>query len=151
MYGDHRNLHVLTNSFPTRRSSELADLSVHGVQIIDNGVFTPATIPTPLGNTLNITAYDAATGEISYSYTLNAAEAHPGIQGENSLFEDFTVELTDADNDMTSSTLSVNIIDDIPTARPDADIVVAEDAANVGGNLLDDDTQGADEIGRAHV
>src|SRR3546814_13493789 len=45
---------------------------------------------------------------------------------------------------MTSSTLSVNIIDDIPTARPDADIVVAEDAANVGGNLLDDDTQGAD-------
>src|SRR3546814_13682395 len=45
---------------------------------------------------------------------------------------------------MTSSTLSVNIIDDIPTARPDADIVVAAAAANVGGNLLDDDTQGAD-------
>src|SRR3546814_18213565 len=66
------------------------------------------------------------------------------MQGENSLFDDFTVELTDADNDMTSSTLSVNIIDDLPTARPDADIVVAEDAANVGGNLLDDDPQSAD-------
>src|SRR3546814_15686689 len=82
-----------------RSPDGVANLSVHGVQLIDNGVFTPATIPTPLGNVLNITAYNAATGEISYSYTLNAAETHAGVQGENSLFEDFAVELTDSDGD----------------------------------------------------
>src|SRR3546814_6302036 len=75
-----------------RSPDGVANLSVHGVQLIDNGVFTPATIPTPLGNVLNITAYNAATGEISYSYTLNAAETHAGVQGENRS-EEHTSEL----------------------------------------------------------
>src|SRR3546814_1278236 len=102
-----------------RSPDGVANLSVHGVQLIDNGVFTPATIPTPLGNVLNITAYNAATGEISYSYTLNAAETHASVQGENSLFEDFAVELTDSDGDDSDSLLSIAIVDDVPTARPD--------------------------------
>ena len=134
-----------TGTFNISAPDGVANLTIHGVQVINNGVFTPATIPTPLGNTLNITAYNAATGEISYSYTLAAAEAHATGAGENSLFENFVVTLTDVDNDTTSSTLSVNIIDDVPTARPDADIVVAEDVAGtVGGNLLTNDTRGAD-------
>src|SRR3546814_7525865 len=53
-----------TGSFNISAPDGVANLSVHGVQLIDNGVFTPATIPTPLGNVLNITAYNAATGEI---------------------------------------------------------------------------------------
>ncbi len=122
----------------------VANLSVHGTQVIANGVFTPATIVTPLGNTLKITAYDAASGQVSYTYTLNAAETHPNGAGENSLFENFNVSLTDTDGDSTTNVLSINIIDDVPTARADPAIIVAEDAANVGGNLLDDDTQGAD-------
>ncbi|KGB52625.1 Cadherin domain protein [Sphingopyxis sp. LC81] len=133
-----------TGTFNISAPDGVANLTIHGVQVINNGVFTPATIPTPLGNTLNITAYNAATGEISYSYTLAAAEAHATGASENSLFENFVVTLTDVDNDTASSTLSVNIIDDVPTARPDADIVVAEDAAAVGGNLLTNDTRGAD-------
>ncbi|WP_326914036.1 beta strand repeat-containing protein [Sphingopyxis chilensis] len=133
-----------TGSFTISAPDGVADLSVHGVQVIANGVFTPATIVTPLGNTLDITAYDPANGEVSYSYTLGAAETHGAVQGENSLFEDFVVELTDADGDNTDSLLSINIVDDIPTAAADADIVVAEDAAPVGGNLLANDTQGAD-------
>ncbi|WP_447932829.1 beta strand repeat-containing protein [Sphingopyxis fribergensis] len=133
-----------TGTFNISAPDGVANLSIHGVQVINNGVFTPATIPTPLGNTLMITAYNAATGQISYSYTLNAAETHANVQGENSLFENFNVSLTDVDGDNTTNTLSINIIDDIPTARPDADIVVAEDGANVGGNLLTNDTRGAD-------
>jgi VCBS repeat-containing protein len=133
-----------TGSFNIAAPDGVANLSIHGVQVINNGVFTPAAIPTPLGNMLNITAYNAATGEVSYSYTLSAAETHPGIQGENSLFEDFTVELTDSDGDDTDSLLSIAIIDDVPTAAADAAIVVAEDAAAVGGNLLANDTRGAD-------
>ena len=124
-----------TGSFNISAPDGVADLSIHGVQVINNGVFTPAAIPTPLGNMLNITAYNAATGEVSYSYTLNAAETHASVQGENSLFEDFTVELTDTDGDNSDSLLSIAIIDDVPTARPDTD-AVAEDAGDATGNVI---------------
>ncbi|MDT7530621.1 VCBS domain-containing protein [Sphingopyxis sp. SE2] len=124
-----------TGSFNISAPDGVADLSIHGVQVINNGVFTPAAIPTPLGNMLNITAYNAATGEVSYSYTLNAAETHASVQGENSLFEDFTVELTDTDGDNVDSLLSIAIIDDVPTARPDTD-AVAEDAGDATGNVI---------------
>ena len=50
---------------------------------------------TPLGNTLTITGYNAATGVVSYTYTLGAAETHASGAGENSLFENFPVTLTD--------------------------------------------------------
>ncbi len=125
-----------TGSFNISAPDGVANLSVHGVQLIDNGVFTPATIPTPLGNILNITAYNAATGEVSYSYTLNAAETHDSIQGENSLFEDFIVELTDSDGDDTDSLLSIAIIDDVPTARPDTDAVAEDAPGGATGNVL---------------
>ena len=124
-----------TGSFNISAPDGVADLSIHGVQVINNGVFTPAAIPTPLGNMLNITAYNAATGEVSYSYTLDAAETHASVQGENSLFEDFTVELTDTDGDNSDSLLSIAIIDDVPTARPDTD-AVAEDAGDATGNVI---------------
>ncbi|QCB53349.1 tandem-95 repeat protein [Sphingopyxis sp. PAMC25046] len=124
-----------TGSFNISAPDGVADLSIHGVQVINNGVFTPAAIPTPLGNMLNITAYNAATGEVSYSYTLNAAETHASVQGENSLFEDFAVELTDTDGDNVDSLLSIAIIDDVPTARPDTD-AVAEDAGDATGNVI---------------
>ncbi|WP_255932637.1 hypothetical protein, partial [Klebsiella pneumoniae] len=55
-----------TGFFTISAPDGVANLSVHGTQVINNGVFTAATIVTPLGNTLNITAYNAATGQISY-------------------------------------------------------------------------------------
>ncbi|SBV34979.1 protein of unknown function [uncultured Sphingopyxis sp.] len=124
-----------TGSFNISAPDGVANLSIHGVQVVNNGVFTPAAIPTPLGNMLNITAYNAATGEVSYSYTLTAAETHASVQGENSLFEDFPVELTDTDGDNVDSLLSIAIIDDVPTARPDSD-AVAEDAGDATGNVI---------------
>lgn len=120
------------------------DLTIGGQAVITNGVFTAVSFVTPFGNTMNITAYNAATGQISYTYTLAAAELHANAAGENSLFENFAVVLTDVDNDTANGTLSVNIIDDVPTAAADAAIIVAEDAAPVGGNLLANDTRGAD-------
>ncbi|MFC3784741.1 VCBS repeat-containing protein [Sphingopyxis italica] len=125
-----------TGSFNISAPDGVANLSIHGVQLINNGVFTPAAIPTPLGNMLNITAYNAATGEVSYSYTLNAAETHPNVQGENSLFEDFTVELTDSDGDDTDSLLSIAIVDDVPTARPDTDAVAEDAPGGATGNVI---------------
>ncbi|WP_254961127.1 Ig-like domain-containing protein [Cyanobium sp. BA5m-10] len=91
-------------------------LTVGGLNVITNGVFAAVNGSTPLGNTLSITAYDALTGTVTYTYTLNDNEAHASGLGTNSLFEDLAVLLTDRDGDNTPSTLSVNIVDDVDTA-----------------------------------
>src|SRR3546814_5627378 len=36
-YGDHRDLHVLTHSFPTRRSSDLCNVAKKGIQRLIEG------------------------------------------------------------------------------------------------------------------
>ena len=103
---------------PFSRPTASNALTVGSLNVIVDGVFQAgATLVTPLGNTLTITGYNAATGVISYTYTLGAAETHPSGAGENSLFEDFLVTLTDEDGDVDTDTLSVNIVDDVPTAR----------------------------------
>jgi VCBS repeat-containing protein len=148
-----------TGNFNISAPDGVASLTIHGVLVVSNGVFTsPAPIVTPLGNTLTITAYNPATGLISYSYTLNGAETHANAAGENDLFEDFAVVLTDADPvnpDVANSTLSIRIVDDVPTARDDTDSVteglnnVADGNVFVGGSGTDvNATDGvADTIG----
>jgi VCBS repeat-containing protein len=118
------------------------DLTIGGQSVITNGVFTAVSFVTPFGNTLNITAYNAATGQISYTYTLTAAENHATGAGENSLFENFAVVLTDVDNDTANGILSVNIIDDVPTAVNDTDSIAAGSFAAATGNVITDAAAG---------
>ena len=90
-----------------------------------------------------------APGVIGYSYTL-----HDNTDG-NDTHDDFLVELVDADGDIASATLRIDIIDDVPTARPDTDAVgvgefiatgnVMTDAAP--GDAGDSDTNAADTVG----
>jgi len=131
-----------TGSFNISAPDGVANLSVHGTQVINNGVFTAAIIVTPLGNTLTITAYNAATGQISYSYTLTGAETHATGAAQNSLFENFAVSLTDIDGDTTAGTLSVNIVDDVPTAANDSDSIVAGQFGPATGNVITDASAG---------
>uniref|UniRef100_UPI000374BD9A DUF5801 repeats-in-toxin domain-containing protein n=1 Tax=Kiloniella laminariae TaxID=454162 RepID=UPI000374BD9A len=100
----------------------LDDLTIGGTAVITNGVFTPVSITTPEGNTLEVTAFDAATGKVSYSYTLvdNTTGHGPADNGENNLFDNLTVTVTDTDGDSATSTLSIKIVDDVPTAVDDA-------------------------------
>ncbi|MDF8326944.1 hypothetical protein P5G63_00015 [Aeromonas salmonicida] len=105
----------------------------------------PQSVTTGLGNTLTITAYNPATGLVSYSYTLTDNEAHPSGGGNNNLFEDFAVTLVDSDGDSANNTLSVRIVDDVPTASNDSNPGVASEASLVlDGNVLGNDVQGAD-------
>ncbi|MBC7163283.1 MAG: retention module-containing protein, partial [Immundisolibacter sp.] len=124
----------------------LDDLTVGGTAVISNGVFTATSFTTPLGNTLAFTAYDPATGKVSYTYTLADNEAHASGAGQNALYEDFAVLLTDSDGSSASDTLSVQIVDDVPTATVDGPYSLTEDGATtvVSGNVLDNDTSGAD-------
>lgn len=121
------------------------DLTIGGQAVITDGVFTATSFVTALGNTLNITAYDSNTGVVSYSYTLADNETHTNANGQNSLFEDFSVVLTDEDGDSTNNTLSINIVDDVPDAINNTDPdIVSENSTVTTGNVLGNDVQGAD-------
>ena len=121
--------------------------------MVSDGTFTAASWTTPLGNTIAITGYNPETGVVTYTYTLLDNENHPAAGGENALFEDFAVTLTDLDGDAASDTLSVRIVDDVPTARNDTDTLppsstqesgnVITGAGTTSGNA-GADTQGAD-------
>ncbi|RWL84226.1 MAG: hypothetical protein EOR67_12160, partial [Mesorhizobium sp.] len=119
---------VQGGTFTIHSPDGIGSLNIGGHDFITNGQFTGGSFTTALGNTLTVTAYNAATGEVSYTYTLVDNEAHNPIQGTNSLFENFDVTLTDMDGQSANSTLSVNIVDDAPTASAEASQNVAEGA-----------------------
>ncbi|MDX8522164.1 beta strand repeat-containing protein, partial [Mesorhizobium dulcispinae] len=135
-------------TFTIHSPDGIASLNIGGHDFITNGVFTAGSITTPLGNTLTVTAYNAATGEVTYTYTLVDNEAHATAQGTNSLFENFDVTLTDLDGQSADSTLSVNIVDDVPTASTEAPQNVAE-GATITGTL--DFVAGADGATVTHI
>ncbi|WP_233462891.1 retention module-containing protein [Aeromonas caviae] len=130
---------TVTGDFTISAPDGVKTLSVGGINIVVNGVvagFPLSGVITPLGNTLTITGYNPATGLVSYSYTLNDNEAHPTANGNNSLFEDFAVSLVDSDGDSASNTLSVQIVDDVPTANDDADSATEGVFTPVTGNVI---------------
>jgi len=132
-----------TGSFVIDAPDGLDSLVIDGHSVIASGVFAPVSFMTSLGNTLSITAFDGTN--MSYSYTLLTDEHHPAVSGPNSLPETFSVVATDVDGDTANATLTINIVDDVPTAHDDGPYGVVEDGANlVSGNVLDNDTSGAD-------
>jgi VCBS repeat-containing protein len=80
----------------------------------------------------------------SYTYTLTspASTTPHANDGENTLSESFTYQATDALGHSTTSTIVVNIVDDLPTANPDAVSVV--EGGIVSGNVLANDFGDAD-------
>ncbi|MBC3208454.1 retention module-containing protein [Pseudomonas sp. SWRI111] len=144
--GTSPNTPALTQSgtFTVSALDGLQTLTVGGIAVVTNGVAAgfPQSAITPLGSTLTITGYDPATGVVSYSYTLVDNESHPTANGTNSLSENFDVVATDTDGSTASGQINVNIVDDLPTAHPDAASVA--EGGTVSGNVLNNDIGGAD-------
>ncbi|MBC3774949.1 retention module-containing protein [Pseudomonas sp. SWRI99] len=144
--GTSPNTPALTQSgtFTVSALDGLQTLAVGGIAVVTNGVAAgfPQSAITPLGSTLTITGYDPATGVVSYSYTLVDNENHPTANGANSLSENFDVVATDTDGSTASGQINVNIVDDLPTAHPDAASVA--EGGTVSGNVLNNDIGGAD-------
>lgn len=128
----------------------IRDANNQTLNIVSGGVAPafPVSITTPLGNTLTVTGYNAATGIITYTYTLGGAETHAAGAGQNPLPENFTVTLTDTDGSTATDTLSAIIIDDVPTANNDtyAPLVTAP---TVISGLFVNDVFGADGVNTA--
>ena len=84
----------------------------------------------------------------SYVYTLTkpfdtSPDANNGANTE--VAESFTYRVTDADGNTATGTITVNIVDDVPTANAGPALTVIEtDGVTSGTNLLANDVQGAD-------
>ncbi len=107
----------------------VGSLVINGVDVTNGG-----TVTTSKGE-LVVTL---SGGEYSYTYTLT----------DNTLTDpdsdDFSLTVTDSDGDTASTTLVIAIADDTPSAEDDANSIGAGEFGPVGGNVLGNDTEGAD-------
>ena len=141
-----------TNTFSFESPDGLDSVTIGGVSVVTNGTFVPGqSIDTPAG-LLTITGFTPVLaangtvigGTITYSYLLQNNIAHPA-SGPDSVFESFTVVVTDTDGDTATGSLDVRIIDDVPVAVAGPALIVQEtDGVTAGVNLLANDTRGAD-------
>ncbi|MDG4882626.1 Ig-like domain-containing protein, partial [Mesorhizobium sp. WSM4884] len=138
------NTGTFTISSPDGVGSLTVNDQVISGAALANSASTPIEITTPLGNTLTIDGYDAATGQVSYSYTLEHSETHPA--GSDPIFDNMTVTVTDTDGDVSApGTLSVRIVDDVPTAHNDSATQATENAP-VTVDVFANDVPGADGV-----
>ena len=116
-----------------------------------NGVAITAVGQVIHGAYGDLTIASIANGAIGYTYLLL-----DNTSGDTT-HDDFAVVVTDHDGDTATATLTVNIIDDVPTARNDTDSL-SEDATSTDGNVMTgtgttSGAPGADTVGadNAHV
>ncbi|WP_198015331.1 beta strand repeat-containing protein [Nitratidesulfovibrio termitidis] len=134
---------VQTGAFTVTAADGLDTISVANVTVISGGVLVTneadRTITTDTG-TLVITGYDAATGTVSYTFTLTDNLTVTGDSADIS----YTVTATDRDGSTDTASLTVTVLDDAPTAFHDTASVTEDTSTTATGHLLDNDTQGAD-------
>ncbi|WP_108447806.1 VCBS domain-containing protein [Halomonas sp. BN3-1] len=120
----------------TTGGDSLASLVINGQNVTGGG-----TVEGDYG-TLNVSVSD---GEYSWSYTLDGSTQDHTSQGSASddLADQFAIVVTDSDGDEASTSLTIDVNDDVPKARDDSD-TIAEETASVSGNVLSNDTTGAD-------
>ncbi|MBX7513699.1 VCBS domain-containing protein [Qipengyuania sp. GH38] len=111
------------------------------------GTALTAVGQTFTGSFGTLTVTSIAEGEIGYTYELTT-----NTDGDDT-FDSFEVTVTDQDGDTTSGDLDIDIVDDVPTVRPDTDSVTEDGPLTASGNVITDaeangdnggDTQGAD-------
>ncbi|HTG64492.1 MAG TPA: VCBS domain-containing protein, partial [Sphingomicrobium sp.] len=112
-------------------------ISVGGNELVITGASVGDTINGQWGQ---LTITSVAPGAIGYEYRL--ADNTPG----NDTHDDFLVTLVDNDGDVATATLTIDIIDDTPTARPDTDFIAAGDYGPVTGNVITDDDAGDHDV-----
>lgn len=133
------------------------ELTLAELESLNSG--TPVSISVA-GGTLTLTGFEPLVvtklgvdktigGKLNYSYELTADQVHANGNGNNSLTLDIQLAVKD-DQEAVSvpadNKLVVNVIDDVPTALDDANAVTEDGPALVSGNVLNNDTKGADGV-----
>lgn len=90
----------------------------------------------------------------TYIYTLTSnVDGVTANNGTNivAAVETFTFNVTDEFGNVTQNVVTIDVVDDVPIARAAPSITVAEDATAISGNLLANDSVGADGATVTHV
>ncbi|WP_217267511.1 VCBS domain-containing protein, partial [Achromobacter insolitus] len=133
---------TVTGSVTVSAEAGIASVTVGGKDVTGASAANPVVITTDKG-ILTVTGYNAATGTISYSYQeTGGADDHTA--GDDSVKDSFTVTVTDVAGVSTSNDLVIQILDTAPVANDDAASVTEDATAPVTGNVLTNDTLGAD-------
>ncbi|MBN3864266.1 retention module-containing protein [Pseudomonas frederiksbergensis] len=105
---------------------------------------TGAITYTLVGNATGTYGQILINADGSYTYTLTSPPATTpnANDGPNTLSESFTYQATDSLGNSVTSTIVINIVDDVPTAHCDSASVV--EGGTVSGNVLHNDVLGAD-------
>ena len=150
--GDTSETH--TGSLTLSALDGLTSINVGGTAVtltqLTNLGATPITINTAKG-TITLTGYSSTTnvggistgGTLSYSYTLTQVQNTPGAT-ENT--DAIALSILSAGGDTNTGTLTVRIINDVPTANPDTASILEGSTAAVTGNVVTTGA-GADRIG----
>ncbi|MEP6360375.1 MAG: retention module-containing protein [Halioglobus sp.] len=131
--------------FTVTAGDGLDTLVINDVEVIAGGEVTDNNIVTDTGVQITIKSVtEGADGvyEIAYTATLISRFQHDADSDEKLV--SFTIEVTDTDGDSASAVRSATIIDDSPSAQSDANAIPAEEFGPVGGNVISNDTLGAD-------
>ena len=123
----------------------VASIVIGGVVVFEKGGLTGNTVSTDEG-TLAVTGFDPVTGELKFTYELSGNTTEHSGSGMDDISHDLTVTVTDMDGTEVDSTITVNVVDDVPTAHADS-FTLTEAQAQAGGsgeNVLTNDVFGAD-------
>ncbi len=120
---------TITGTINITNPQSVTDLTVGGLDVT-NASNTSVTINTSLGE-LVITGYDAATGILTYKYIENG---NPEDHSSGSVIDHFNVELTNTIGGTINDILDIQIIDTVPTAKPDANSIT-EDVGAVSNEI----------------
>ncbi|MDD4854682.1 MAG: Calx-beta domain-containing protein, partial [Sulfuricurvum sp.] len=120
----------------TSSSSNISINTGKGFLVIDG--FTPSDA-----------THQDGSGTIHYTYTLSATQAHATGAGNNEVTDSIALIVTSRNTATANGTLSVTIVDDVPTAVVNINSVTEDIAVSSGnliasGNVVTNDTIGAD-------
>ena len=133
-----------TGSFTVDAPDGLQTLEIGSSSFTEDQLLnsTPLTVSGTQYGTLEITGYDAGTGEVSYKYTLTGNTLDHSNAGEDSVFENLAVKATDTDGDFAEASLDIEVVDDVPTAKKDK-FEVPEPATELSDVVLIVDRSGS--------
>ncbi|WP_194165953.1 retention module-containing protein, partial [Shewanella sp. YLB-07] len=130
-----------SNSLQFDVQAGIFSLTINGIDIFVGGLFVgPITITTTNG-ILVITGFDLDSGTLDYNFSMTSSVDNTA---SDTFSQTFTTLVTDLEGNTSASAITVNIIDDSPAGVADTNSVSEDGDATISGNVLLNDTQGAD-------
>ena len=120
----------------------VASIVIGGIVVFEKGGLTGNTVSTDEG-TLAVTGFDPVTGELTFTYQLSGNTTEHSGSGMDDISHDLTVTVTDMDGTEVDSTITVNVVDDVPVVTQAA----KGDATEAENDTADSTLSGSFGIG----